>query len=171
MNRVVIGWAVLLLVMAIALMASPIPLTGTEHLTPLAEIGVFLIPASVVTAFAGGLAADPSRLTIGGALGNPDEPVGRERPRPERAPGADRRRGSPKEPVNCRHCYTLVPWDVLFCPRCRTPRSCRSCGAELEMHGDTIRCLPCGRWEPTCGCPERPRAGAPSEHTRRRAVR
>ena len=171
MNRTVIGWAIFLLVFAVALMVSPIPLDGAEQLTPLAEIGVFMIPLAVVVAFAGGLAPDPERLTIPGALGSAEETELRQHERRPRPRTPARALGSPKEPVNCRKCYTLVGWEEIDCPRCRTPRVCRNCGGELERAGEVIECVRCRHWEVYCRCPELTRASIPSEHTRRRAVR
>src|SRR5690242_9326834 len=111
MNRVLVGWSVILLLLAIGMIVSPIPLDGRESLTPLAEIGVFILPIVLVTAFAGGLAPDPDRLTIAGALGNPDENALRDAARRTGTSGPGRPRpASPKEPVNCRKCYTLVAW-------------------------------------------------------------
>ena len=171
MNRTVIGWAIFFLLFAVALIVSPIPLDGAEALTPMSEIGVFFLPVAIVVAIAGGLSPDPSRLTVGGALGNPDEAPTAPVDRRAMGPAGAGRTLSPKEPLNCRRCYTLVPWNELFCPRCATARSCRVCATPLRFAGPTIECARCGRAELYCRCVPKPRTATVSEHTRRRAVR
>lgn len=172
MNRVIVGWAVILLLFAVAMIASPIPLMGSEQLTPLSEIGVFLIPVVVVVAVAGGVATDPEKLTVGGALGNPEVDAVRASQRGRSSVGAPPRAyQSPKEPVHCRHCYTLVAWDVLYCPRCTTPRPCRICGGPLDLVGNTVHCPRCGRAEVFCRCPASKAAAPFDDSVRRRAVR
>lgn len=171
MNRTLLGWAIILLVLAIAMMVSPIPLDGSEQLTPLVYIGIFLIPVVIVVAVAGGMAPDPERLTVSGALGNADEnELLRARQARANAP-APRTFDAPRRSVNCRKCYTLIAWDVLYCPRCTTPRLCRSCAGALELEGSSIECTRCRHPEIYCNCPGVARAAPISEHTRRRAIR
>jgi hypothetical protein len=162
MNRSILGVGVGLLLTAIALFASPIALTGSESLTMLAEIGVFILPAGIVVVLLGAVAPDPSITTVGGVFGNPVEnEIQSRHPGGTNLPTA-RARGSPRQPVNCRQCYTLVAWDVILCPRCGRPRECRACGRDLEWAGETIVCLHCAHLEVYCNC--RPQHHAYAAH-------
>ncbi len=154
MNRSILGVGVVLLLFSVGLVVSPIALYGFESLTVLSEIGVFLLPAGIVISLLGAVAPDPSITTVGGMFGNPVENEIHDR-RPS-SPGSipARVRGSPRQPVNCRQCYTLIGWDLILCPRCGRARECRSCGRVLDWSGNTIVCVRCTHPEVYCNCQE-----------------
>ncbi|HTT26514.1 MAG TPA: hypothetical protein VMH90_06105 [Thermoplasmata archaeon] len=154
MNRAILGVGVAILLVAIALVVSPIALTGAESLTTLAEIGVFTLPVGIVVVLLGGVAPDPSITTVGGVFGNPVENAIHDRRGAAPSVVPARARGSPRQPVNCRQCYTLVAWDAILCPRCGRARDCRSCGRDLDWSGTTIVCVPCAHPEVYCNCRE-----------------
>jgi hypothetical protein len=170
MNRGILGLGVFLLIVATALMVSPIVLTGTESLTLFAEVGVFLIPVGVVVSFVGGEAIDPSITTIGGVFGNPVENELRQRLRQSEPTLAHRSRTSPRESVNCRKCYTMIAWDLIDCPRCGRPRECRGCERSLSGSDGRILCDSCHRDEIYCNCPGGQRAAAAFVPAHRRAL-
>jgi hypothetical protein len=154
MNRTILGVGVGFLLVATALIASPIALNGSESLTLFAEIGVFTLPAGIAVVLLGGVAPDPSITTVAGVFGNPieNELKSRGQAAPPAAPA--RAKGSPRQPVNCRQCYTLIAWDIILCPRCGRPRDCRACGRRLDWAGSSIVCTRCGQAEVYCNCLE-----------------
>ncbi len=154
MNRRVTLVGLVLLLVAIALVISPIPLTGAERITSLFEIGLLSLPLGLVIVLLGLATPNPGVTTVGGAFGNPDENVMARQTRRPTATTHVRYASSPKEPVNCRHCYTLIPWDVAECPRCHRRRECRGCGRPLFYLSGAVRCAPCVRDEVYCSCPK-----------------
>ncbi|MCI4353312.1 MAG: hypothetical protein L3K14_08035 [Thermoplasmata archaeon] len=124
---------------------------------------VFLL--GVVLLLRGATAPDPTVTTVGGFLGNPVVDESRRAEEALLSPAARHVRYAPgpREPVNCRHCYTIIPWDVVDCPRCARPRECRSCGKRLYFLAGAVRCAPCVRDETYCNCPRvRPSGVRPS---------
>ncbi len=158
MNRAITFLGLAILLVGIGLIASPEILAGVETFTPLVEVGVFILPVALSTILWGASSPDPRATTVAGVFGNPEENVLR---RHEGAGGRTydvRYLPGPKESVNCRRCYTLIPWDVAECPRCGGRRECRACGRPLYFLTGAVRCLPCVRAETYCNCPKRPRA-------------
>lgn len=163
MNRSILGLGVVVLLLGLALLVSPIALGGAWSLTFVAELGLFSMPVGVAIVLLGGVAPDPRITTVSGIFGNPVENEMRERHR-RAAPAPHRSLGrSPREPIHCRQCYTLVPWDVEICPRCGLPRDCHVCGRPVGGGGGPILCVACGKPEPFCSCsparPARPSTG------------
>ncbi|MCI4337220.1 MAG: hypothetical protein L3K17_08550 [Thermoplasmata archaeon] len=154
MNRSITLLGLAVLLSGIGLMASPDALTGVESVTPFLEIGVFVMPVGISVILWGASSPDPTVTTVSGVFGNPDENELR------RSEGGTRRNfdvrylPGPKESVNCRQCYTLIPWNVAACPRCGRKRECRACGKTLYFMSGGIRCLPCVREETFCNCPK-----------------
>ncbi|HTT35710.1 MAG TPA: hypothetical protein VMH78_07580 [Thermoplasmata archaeon] len=167
MNRSITLLGVAVLLLAVGLIASPIILTGVESLTLLLEIGVFGLPVAITTILWGASSPDPNLTTVGGVFGNQDENVLRARARSHQPTRDVRYLPGPRESVNCRVCYTLVPWDVAECPRCGHRRECRTCGRPLFHLSGAVRCTPCARNEPACNCPVLKRAPAPARGIRR----
>jgi LSD1 subclass zinc finger protein len=161
MNRRVTLVGLFFLLLAIAFIASPIPLTGAERITTFFEIGLMGLPVGLCVILYGLSSPDPDVTTVGGTFGNPDENVLARQGR--RAPPVSHVRyaSSPKEPVHCRHCYTLIPWDITECPRCHRRRECRGCGRPLFYLSGAVRCAPCVRDEVYCSCPKLRRNIAP----------
>jgi hypothetical protein len=75
MNRRVTLVGLLFLLIAIALVVSPIPLTGAERITPFFEIGLMGLPLGLIAVLFGLASPNPDVTTVGGAFGNPDENV------------------------------------------------------------------------------------------------
>lgn len=162
MNRRVTLLGLLLLLVAIGLIASPIVLTGQESLDIEFQLGVLSLPVGLTTILWGAASPNPEMTTVGGAFGNPDENV---LARVLRRPAPDphvRYASGPKESVNCRHCYTAIPWNVAECSRCGRRRDCRGCGRPLFYLSGAVRCAPCVRVEVYCNCPKLRRSPPPS---------
>ena len=158
MNRTITFLGLFFVLVGLALIASPVVLEGVERVTPLLELGIFILPVGLTTVLWGASSPNPSITTVAGILGNPDE---NEMRRKGAARSIDVRfQPGPREPVNCRHCYTLIPWEIADCPRCGRPRECRACGRRLYFVSGAVRCLPCVRSETYCNCPRVRRAGA-----------
>ncbi|HYK92726.1 MAG TPA: hypothetical protein VEY07_01625 [Thermoplasmata archaeon] len=153
MNRTITFLGLFVLLFGIGLIASPIVLNGVETVTPWLELGIFVLPVGLTTILWGASSPNPGVTTIAGILGNPEENVMR---RAESGPTRTydvRYLPGPREPVNCRHCYTLIPWNAAECPRCGRRRECRACGRLLFFLSGAVRCLPCVRDETFCNCP------------------
>jgi hypothetical protein len=154
MNRRVTLVGLLLLLIAIVLVLSPFALTGTESFNLEFQLGVLSLPIGLTTMLWGAASANPDVTTVGGAFGNPDENVmarmaSRSIPEPR-----VRYASGPRESVNCRHCYTAIPWNLAECPRCGRRRDCRGCGRPLFYLSGAVRCGPCVRDEVYCNCPK-----------------
>jgi hypothetical protein len=153
LNRSITLLGVALLVLAIGLLVYPVASTGAEQLDPVADIGLFLIPASLLSIGWGASRVDPESTTVAGVFGSSEANLLR-RPRGppvERDPV--RYRPSSRESVNCRKCYTMVPSTVAECPRCGTRRPCRGCDKPLFYLAGGVRCGPCVKDEAFCDCP------------------
>lgn len=161
MNRRVTLLGLLLLLIAIGLVASPIPLTGSEQINLEFEIGVLSLPIGLCIILWGAASPDPNVTTVGGAFGNPDENVLRKVLNKAPPESKVRYASGPRESVNCRHCYTAIPWNSAECARCGRRRDCRGCGRPLFYLSGAVRCAPCVRDEVYCNCPKLRRATAP----------
>lgn len=154
MNRSIVLVGVGIIVFGLALIASPIALTGAEAFTIEQEFGIFLSPVGLLVIMIGAVQPNPEATTIGGTFGNPEM-------NPKRPPAAKPAVGvrpaslgySPREPVNCRYCGSVITFDLAFCPRCARPRDCRGCGRPLGMAEDRTNCPGCHREEALCNCP------------------
>jgi len=140
--------------LGIAFIASPEALNGAETVTPLLEIGIFVLPVGLTTVLWGASSPDPRLTTVRGVFGNPDEALLSRMLEGTPRSIDVRYLPNPREPVNCRHCYTLIPWNVAECPRCARRRDCRACGKSLYFVTGAVRCLPCVRDETFCNCPK-----------------
>ena len=156
MNRSLALVGLVLLVVGILLASIPFLVTSTFQVNDVFYAAGLLFLAGFVILFQAATTPDPHVTTVGGLLGNPIVDESRkaeeavmnvQEPRFRYAPG-------PKEPVNCRYCYTVIPWNVLDCPRCARPRHCRNCGKQLYFLAGAVRCAPCVRDEAYCNCPK-----------------
>lgn len=150
-----------------AILAVAIPFLVTSAFSDTDELYgaglVFLL--GLVLLLRGATAPDPAVTTVGGFLGNPLIDESRRAEEALLSPAARNIRYAPgpREPVNCRQCYTIIPWNVVDCPRCARPRECRSCGKRLYFLAGAVRCAPCVRDETYCNCPQvRPSGARPS---------
>ncbi len=166
MNRSLALVGLVLVIVAILLVALPFLVTASTGGTPLLFGGALLFLVGLALLFIGATSPDPKVTTVGGLLGNPivDESRRAEEELLSPAERAVRYAPGPKEPVNCRYCYTVIPWNILDCPRCARPRLCRNCGKRLFLLAGAVRCGPCVRDEFYCNCPRvrpsGPRPGA-----------
>lgn len=169
MNRSLALVGLVLVIVAILLISIPFLVTSAFQVNDAVYATGLLFLVGLVMLFQGARAPDPALTTVGGILGNPivdesrkaEEAVLNVPKSPVRyAPG-------PREPVNCRYCYTGIPWDVLQCPRCGRPRQCRSCGKQLYFLAGAVRCAPCVRNEAECNCPRVRPAGPRAPGARR----
>ncbi len=152
MNRSLAYAGVGLVLSGVAMVASPIVLTGRETLTLAALAGLVLAPVGLAVVGIGAVSFDPHRTTVHTAFGDDDRPV---RPHgrsvPAVAPGV--RLANPKAPVRCANCRTIMTYELARCPRCAQDRPCRACGRPLLPHEDGAACPSCGRSELFCNCP------------------
>lgn len=155
MNRTLALVGVVLVIGAILAVAIPFLVTSAFQVGyALYGAGlVFLL--GLVLLFRGALAPDPTVTTVGGFLGNPVVDEARRAEEELMTPGARHVRYAPgpREPVNCRQCYTIIAWNVVDCPRCGRPRECKNCGKKLFFLAGAVRCAPCVRDEAYCNCP------------------
>jgi|GEM_PF-475333 len=153
MNRSIALVGVGIILLGLALVASPIVLTGSEQFTIEQEGGIFVTPLGLFVVMIGAVQPNPEATTVGGTFGNPDADLRRSitlrPPEASRPPLGF----NPREPVNCRHCRTVIAYDLARCPRCARPRECRSCGRPLGMQQDRTDCPGCHRVEAFCNCP------------------
>lgn len=152
MNRSLTLLGAGLVVAAIAAFAYPVAVSGTETLNVPVEVGIVVLPAGLMVVLFGAASPDPRLTTIGGTFGNPEEDAVeramRRRPKPTRV----RYKLNPFESVNCAHCYTIIPPNVLECPRCGRERACRACRGTLQQESLWLRCQQCRRDEIYCSC-------------------
>jgi hypothetical protein len=155
MNRSLALVGVVLVIVSILVISIPFLVTSTFQIDDAVYAAGLLFLVGLVILFQAARAVDPSVTTVGGLLGNPivDESRKAEEALTTVPPSAVRYAPGPKEPVNCRFCYTAIPWDVLNCPRCQRPRLCRNCGKQLYFLAGGVRCAPCVRNEMQCNCP------------------
>ncbi len=157
MNRSITLVGIAIILLGIGLAAFPIIVTGQERLDFEQEAGILLAPIGLLVVLIGGVQQNPELTTVKGTFGNPDEKASR--PAPARPTEAARPLGfSPREPVHCRYCRTVITWDLAYCPRCARSRDCRVCGRPLEMADDRTDCPGCHRVEAFCRCPKLARA-------------
>ncbi len=171
MNRSVAGVGIVLIVFGFMLLSYPIVFTGVERFDLEQELGVYVVPVGLLVVLLGAMGHNPEATTVGGAFGNPDADVMRGSARG--APPAPRSpvRYSPKEPVACKYCRTIIPWDVAICPRCARARECRTCGRPLGVVLDRPTCPTCARAEVFCNCPPLARPARTAAVGPRRPVR
>ncbi len=153
MNRAITFLGLAILLVGIGLIASPITLTGVETVTPYLELGIFVLPVGLAVILWGASSPDPRLTTVAGVFGNPEENVMRRAEVGSSRPYDVRYMPGPRESINCRACYTLIPWNLAECPRCGRRRECRTCGKPLFFLSGAVRCLPCVRVEAYCNCP------------------
>ncbi len=169
MNRSLALVGLVLVLVALFLVSIPFLVTSAFRIGYEVYVAALLFLVGLGILFQGATAPDPAVTTVGGLLGNP---LVEESRRAEEAvtnvpPSQVRYALGPKEPVNCPHCYTVIPWNVLRCPRCGRPRRCRNCGKELYYLAGAIRCAPCVRDESQCNCPKIRASGARPTGVRR----
>lgn len=153
MNRSVTFLGVFVLVVGLGLFAFPEAMYGQFELDWATYLAIIAVPAALMIILWGASLPNPSRTTVAGLFGSPEENLMR-RSSPSNQPrGSSRFVVSSSEPVNCRHCYTLVPADLAECPRCGTRRLCRGCTKPLFYLAGAVRCGPCVRDETFCDCP------------------
>jgi len=170
LNRGITLFGLFVLLVGVGLIASPIVLTGQETFTNFLEIGIFVLPVGLSVILWGASSPDPRVTTVGGVFGNPDENLLRQQQHVVSKPTHARYLPGPRETVNCRQCYTGIPWDAAECPRCGRRRECRACGRPLYFMTGAVRCLPCVRPETYCNCPKLHR-GEPVRIPGRRTAR
>jgi hypothetical protein len=148
MNRSIAGIGIAVILIGIGLVAFPIVVTGQERLDLEQTAGFLIAPVGLFVVLIAAISVDPSRTTIAGAFGNPDESV-----RPTSAsPPAPRSRVGLTPTVYCRYCRAVIPTELSRCPRCSRARDCRPCGRPLGLVLDRPTCPTCARAEPLCNC-------------------
>jgi len=152
MNRSVVYVGIAVALVGVALLAYPIAVTGSEQFDVEQELGLIVGPVGLIIVGFGAVSADPTRTTVGGLFGNPDEAI-RPPPRSSEAPRHEGLGWSPLEPVDCRYCRTIITHDLARCPRCSRARDCRCCGRPLGMVLERATCPRCARAEAFCNCP------------------
>ncbi|HZY70511.1 MAG TPA: hypothetical protein VFF67_05990 [Thermoplasmata archaeon] len=154
MNRTITFLGLAVLLGGIGLVIYPLVTSGSEALDIEVESGIFVLPVALSVLLWGASAPDPRVTTVRGVFGNPDENLLQRRLDRNPALAAARYRPSPKEPVNCRSCYTLIAPELADCPRCGRRRECRGCGKPLFFLAGAVRCAPCLHDEVYCDCPK-----------------
>jgi hypothetical protein len=164
MNRSIILLGVGILLLAFALIAFPIAVTGQEQFDIEQEAGIYTMPPAFAVILIGAVSTDPRGTTVGGAFGNREAEAEARKASAPRGPVADRPLGyNPREPVRCRYCATIITFELAQCPRCARARECRTCGRPLGIVLDRATCPACARPEALCNCarvPLKPIAGA-----------
>lgn len=148
MNRSIAAIGIGVILLGIGLVAFPIAVTGQERLDLEQMAGFLIAPVGLFVVLIAAISVDPSRTTISGAFGNPDESVRPTVP----ATAAPRPRGGMTPTVYCRFCRAVVPTELSRCPRCARARDCRPCGRPLGLVLDRPTCPSCARAEPLCNC-------------------
>lgn len=172
MNRSITLVGVAIVLGGLALVASPIVLTGGEVFDLEQEAGIFVVPVGLLVILIGAVQPNPERTTVGGTFGNPEADL----PRPTKSRGVELPRPhlgfNPREPVSCRYCRTVITFDLALCPRCARPRECRGCGRSLGITEDRTDCPGCHRVEAFCNCARvsRPTPAVPVPPSRQRRV-
>ena len=165
MNRTLALLGLVMVIVAILVVSIPFLVTSSFQIGYTLYVAGLLFLVGLIILLQGAMAPDPRVTTVGGLLGNPI--VDESRRAEEAIMGVPtshiRYAPGPKEPVNCRYCYTAIPWDLVDCPRCARPRLCRNCGKRLYFLAGAVRCAPCVRDESICNCPRvRPSGSRPS---------
>lgn len=169
MNRSVTFVGVFVLILGLGLFALPEAMYGQFELDWATELAIVAVPAALMIILWGASLPNPSRTTVGGVFGSPEENLVRRRSSSDPTRSASRFVVSSTEPVNCRRCYTLVPATLAECPRCGTRRLCRGCSKPLFYLSGAVRCGPCVRDETFCDCPKvspKPEVGLGSNRMR-----
>jgi hypothetical protein len=169
MNRSLALVGVVLVIVSILLISIPFLVTSSFKVTYIVYVTGLLFLIGLVILYQGATAPDPSVTTVGGLLGNPivDESRRAEEAVTNVPLSPVRYAIGPKEPVNCRQCYTAIPWNVVNCPRCGRARQCRNCNKPLFFLAGGVRCAPCVRDESQCNCPRVRASGARPTGVRR----
>lgn len=150
MNRAVVYLGIGVALGGIALVSFPIATTGAETFDIEQEAGLLVAPVGLVVVMFGASFYDPTRTTVGGTFGNPEEVRRRDR---KLATAALTLTYHPYDSVLCRHCRSYVAFDLATCPRCARARECRTCGRPLGLVLDRATCPFCARPEAFCNCP------------------
>ncbi len=149
MNRTVVYLGIAVVVAGFLLAAYPILLLGRERFDLEQGAGCLVAPVGVFVVMFGASFYDPTRTTVGGVFGNPDE---RRPTSPAEGPVSPAIPFSPLEAATCRFCRTYIDHDQATCPRCARARPCRRCGRPLGRVLDRATCPRCGREEAFCDC-------------------
>jgi hypothetical protein len=150
MNRSIAWVGIALVLVGMGLVAFPIAVLGREELDPEQILGFLAAPLGLFVVLIAAVSVDPTRTTIVGTFGNPDEPP----PSASGPSGASPRpRSSPTAPVYCRYCRAVITADLSRCPRCSRARECRTCGRPLGQVLERPTCPTCAQAEPFCSCP------------------
>lgn len=160
MNRSLTSLGAALVVLALALLAYPVVVSGAWRIGLPVMVAIVLLPAGLLVVLLGASSPDPRLTTVGGIFGNPEENLLRKRLVRGVPVGPARYRPSPLESTNCGACYTAIPAGVLDCPRCGHRRECRNCNKPLYFLAGGIRCAPCLKGEIYCDCPRVKRTAA-----------
>ncbi len=155
MNRTLALAGLILALVGILLLSIPFLVSSTFSVGIEVYLAAVIVLVGLVVMIRGATAADPSVTTVGGFLGNPVVDATRrvEAEATRLPPREARYLPGPREPVNCRQCYTAIPWNVAECPRCGRRRLCRSCLKPLFLLAGAVRCGPCILDEASCTCP------------------
>ncbi len=153
MNRTIVYLGVIGLLLALGLLAFPVVVSGSFQLGWEVDLAIIALPASMMTILWGASLPDPSLTPVGGVFGSAEENEMRRQQADIHVAAIARYRSSPREPTNCRKCYTMVAYDLAQCPRCGTARLCRSCAKPLFYLSGDVRCGPCVKDENYCDCP------------------
>jgi len=155
MNRSLALVGLVLVIVAILVVSIPFLVTSTFQVGYELYVAALMFLVGLAILIRGATAPDPAVTTVGGFLGNPviDEARRAEEAVTNVPLSHIRYAPGPREPVNCRHCYTAIPWNIVDCPRCARPRQCRNCGKRLYFLAGAVRCAPCVRDETYCNCP------------------
>jgi hypothetical protein len=168
MNRSIILVGVGILLLAFALIAYPIAVTGSEQFDLAQEAGIYLIPPALAVILVGSISVDPRGTTIGGTFGNPDARFDRATSKaPPSPPGVPLYH--PNDPARCRYCPSIIPAELAQCPRCARARECRTCNRPLGLVLDRATCPTCGLPESRCRCARVPLRPLPRVARGRRA--
>jgi hypothetical protein len=165
MNRSLALVGVVLVIVSILLISIPFLVTSAFKVNDAVYATGLVFLVGLVILYQAATSPDPTLTTVGGLLGNPivDEARKAEEAITNVPASPVRYALGPREPVNCRFCYTVIPWNILNCPRCGRPRQCRNCGKQLFELAGGIRCAPCVRDETQCNCPRvRPSGARPA---------
>lgn len=149
MNRSLAYVGVGIVLAGIALVASPIVLTGHMKFNIVPAVGLIVAPLGLGVVGVAAAAIDPRRTTVLGTFGQDLPAV------PETVPVAplpSPRPSNPRAPVRCPNCRTVMTYELARCPRCAEDRPCRECGRLLTEVDDRAVCGHCGRAELFCNC-------------------
>jgi hypothetical protein len=149
MNRSLAYVGVGVILAGIALVASPIVLTGRMTLGVAPIAGFIIAPLGLFVIGFAAASFDPRRTTV--RTFGQDEPPPRPEP-PEELVVAQFRPVNPKAPVRCPNCRTVMTYDLSRCPRCAEDRPCRACARPLASVDDQAVCPGCTRQELFCNC-------------------